>query len=129
MTDITTRTAGVPHNADSSSRLTLDEYQRGAKRTALYPHLGASWVYPALGLANEAGEVLGKLKKVIRDQGGVITEQARDALKDELGDVLWYLAVLSDELGIALGEIGRGNLTKLADRAVRGVIQGDGDER
>lgn len=123
------RRAGADGAPTPAQALTLEEYQRGARSTALYPTLGAPWVYPALGLANEAGEVLGKLKKVIRDQGGDISAETRDALQDELGDVLWYLAVLADELGISLGDIGQGNLTKLADRAARGVIQGDGDAR
>jgi NTP pyrophosphatase (non-canonical NTP hydrolase) len=109
--------------------LSLDAYQAGAKRTALYPLFGAPWVYPALGLANEAGEVLGKLKKIVRDDGGVVSAEAKAALASELGDVLWYLAALAGELGLSLGEIGQANLDKLADRAARDAIRGSGDQR
>ena len=82
-----------------------------------------------MGLANEAGEVLGKLKKIVRDEGGEVSAEALAALKAELGDVLWYLAALAGELGLSLEEIGRENLAKLADRARRGAIQGEGDQR
>lgn len=109
--------------------LSLAGYQAAARQTALYPVFGAPWVYPALGLANEAGEVLGKLKKIVRDDGGKITVEAEAALKAELGDVLWYLAALASELGLSLQEIGEDNLAKLADRAARNVIGGSGDER
>jgi len=86
-------------------------------------------VYPTLGLANEAGEVAGKVKKIFRDRGGVITDADREALALELGDVLWYVSELCTRLGIPLGEVAAMNIAKLADRAARGVISGDGDHR
>ncbi len=105
--------------------ITLDEYQRGALRTAMYPR-AHTVIYPALGLAGEAGEVCEKIKKALRDHHGVFD---RDALTRELGDVLWYVAVLANDLGLTLGDIATTNLAKLADRAERGVLGGEGDTR
>lgn len=105
-------------------------YQKAATKTAVYPRLpDHNWVYPALGLANEAGEVNGKLKKVIRDHGGVIDDVRRHEISKELGDVLWYIAQLATELDIDLDEVATANITKLASRQERGVLGGDGDNR
>ena len=71
----------------------------------------------------------GKIKKIFRDKSGVISEADREALKGELGDVLWYLAQVSTELGLSLDEVAEHNIAKLTDRLVRGVIKGDGDNR
>lgn len=109
--------------------MNLDEYQRASRRTARYPAIGHPIIYPALGLTNEAGEVAGKIKKIFRDREGVIGEAEREALKAELGDVLWYLAQLCTELGLSLEEVAHHNLEKLADRQARGMIQGEGDNR
>ncbi len=109
--------------------LTLDEYQRAAGRTAAYPNRGNNLVYPVLGLASEAGEVAGKLKKVIRDQNGHLSPEQRQRLLDEVGDVLWYVAAICTELETSLEAVARTNLDKLASRAGRGVIGGDGDHR
>ena len=103
-------------------------YQRAAARTAIYGERHRV-VYPALGLASEAGEVAGKIKKVLRDQDGDFGAAPLDALRDELGDVLWYLATLATDLGLSLDEIAERNLDKLASRAERGRIGGDGDRR
>lgn len=86
-------------------------------------------VYPTLGLVNEAGEVAGKIKKIFRDKAGVIDDADRDALKHELGDVLWYLTQICTNLGLTLEEVAEANLDKLFDRLERGKIQGDGDKR
>jgi NTP pyrophosphatase (non-canonical NTP hydrolase) len=86
-------------------------------------------IYPTLGLTNEAGEVAGKIKKVFRDKDGVIGDADREALKAELGDVLWYLAQIATELDLSLDEIAQHNLDKLMSRQSRGVIGGDGDVR
>ena len=107
----------------------LNAYQRAARKTAAYPDIGRNPIYATLGLSGEAGEVADKVKKVIRDQGGVFDAQAREAIKLELGDVLWYLAQLSGELGYDLDEIAEANLIKLASRAARGQISGSGDLR
>ena len=84
--------------------------------------------YASLGMG-EAGEVQGKVKKVIRDSGGEITDEVRAKIAGELGDTLWYLAATADEFGLDLGEIAQGNLDKLLDRKARGVISGSGDNR
>jgi len=105
------------------------DYQKKAKQTAKYPIIGHGVIYPTLGLTNEAGEVAGKIKKVFRDKDGVISEETRDALKAELGDVLWYLAQVATELNLSLDEIAEYNIAKLLDRQARGKIQGDGDNR
>lgn len=108
--------------------LTLNEYQDQAEETALYPK---EWglQYTALGLVGEAGEVANKVKKVIRDKGGVVDMDAARDLKDELGDVLWYVANLASEINYHLDDVAADNLRKLADRMRRGVIQGSGDRR
>jgi NTP pyrophosphatase (non-canonical NTP hydrolase) len=80
-------------------------------------------------LANEAGEVAGKIKKLFRDKGGRITAADRESLKMELGDVLWYLAQICTELDLDLGEVAAANLEKLLSRKERGTIGGDGDQR
>lgn len=107
----------------------FDDYQQKSRKTAGYPVIGHAVIYPVLGLANEAGEVAGKVKKVFRDKGGEISEEMREALKAELGDVLWYLAQVATELGLALDEIAEHNIAKLYDRLERGKIRGDGDNR
>ena len=109
--------------------MNFDEYQKKANKTAIYPVLGAKFVYPALGLADEAGEVVGKIKKVMRDDGGVLTEEKKIEIKKELGDVLWYLAQLSTDLGIKLSEVAKANVEKLASRMERNVLHGSGDNR
>lgn len=104
-------------------------YQEKSRRTAKYPAIGHPVIYPTLGLANEAGEVAGKVKKIFRDKGGVIGESEREALKGELGDVLWYIAQVCTELEISLDEVAEGNIEKLYSRLERGRIGGDGDDR
>lgn len=107
----------------------LNDYQRGARRTASYPDVGKNAIYPTLGLTSEAGEVADKVKKVLRDRGGEFDKEAREAIKLELGDVLWYVAQLSSELGFDLEQVAKMNLDKLASRASRGQISGSGDNR
>lgn len=91
-------------------------YQEKASKTALYPRRLHNLEYPTLGLAGEAGEVANVVKKIQRDNGGVLTEDFRLRLKDELGDVLWYISACADELGITLEEIAEYNVEKLAKR-------------
>lgn len=108
----------------------FSEYQELATKTAVYPKVTEhGWMYPALGLANEAGEVNGKLKKVIRDYSGVIDDERRDDIAKELGDVLWYIAQLATELEIDLDEVASANIAKLTSRQERGVLKGNGDNR
>ena len=106
----------------------LSEYQQLSRRTAAYPR--AAWLaYPALGLAGEAGEVAEHAKKAIRDDGGTVGDERRAAMAKELGDVLWYVAQISTELGLDLEDVARANLEKLSSRQRRGVLSGSGDER
>lgn len=107
----------------------FDTYQRESRKTWSLIHTDHAIVYPTLGLANEAGEVAGKVKKLFRDKSGQISEEDRQALKYELGDVLWYLAQICTELDLSLQEVAEANLTKLFARLERGTIGGDGDKR
>jgi NTP pyrophosphatase (non-canonical NTP hydrolase) len=107
----------------------LNEYQKLAGRTAAYPNIGDNFIYPALGLAGETGELINKIKKIIRDKNNIIDEETRIELKKELGDVLWYAAQLSTELHLDFSEVAEANIKKLADRAERNAIKGDGDNR
>ena len=105
------------------------DYQSKSRRTAKYPAIGHPVIYPTLGLTNEAGEVAGKVKKIFRDKDGVIAEADREALKGELGDVLWYLAQICTELNLSLEDVAEHNIEKLYSRLERGKIGGDGDNR
>ena len=107
----------------------FDDYQKKSRKTALYPDLDNNFVYPTLGLSGEAGEVSEKIKKVIRDEGGVISEEKRAEVKKELGDVLWYVAQIATELKLSMSEIAELNIEKLYSRLDRGVIKGSGDNR
>jgi NTP pyrophosphatase (non-canonical NTP hydrolase) len=104
-------------------------YQRESRKTWGVIRVDHPIVYPTLGLANEAGEVAGKIKKIFRDRAGVISEEDRQALKYELGDVLWYLTQICTELNLTLEEVAAANLEKLFSRLERGQIRGDGDHR
>ena len=103
--------------------ITPDLYENYASQTAIFPKEKAL-EYLALGLTSEAGEVAGKVKKIIRDGKG-----DKEAIAYEIGDVLWYCAVLASELGVSLNTIMQKNLEKLHDRHVRGTLQGSGDDR
>lgn len=105
--------------------MSFDEYQIWTRTTAIYPEEQAL-EYTALGLASEAGEVAGKVKKIIRDGD---SGDLRVAVEAELGDVLWYLARISDELGVDLSTVASDNQFKLESRQERGKLQGSGDNR
>jgi len=107
----------------------ISAYQERSRRTATYPGAGENIVYPTLGLAGEAGEVAEKVKKLLRDDGGVMSDERREALAGELGDVLWYVAQVATEAGLDLEQIAQGNLDKLLSRQQRGVLSGSGDRR
>ena len=96
--------------------MNFEEYQSEASQTALYPRRMSNLEYPTLGLTGEAGEVANIVKKIQRDHGGVINDEIRTKLKDELGDVLWYISACADELGITLTQIAEYNVAKLAKR-------------
>lgn len=102
--------------------MNFDEYQKFARSTAIYPD-ECKVVYPALGLCGEAGEVAEKVKKNIRDG------KSLDGVGLELGDVLWYISALADDLGVTLEEVAKTNIEKLQSRMERNKIKGDGDNR
>ena len=104
-------------------------YQRDSRKTWGEVHVDHPIVYPTLGLTNEAGEVAGKIKKIFRDKGGNISYEDREALKYELGDVLWYLTQICTELDLTLQEVAEANIEKLFSRQERGQLHGDGDKR
>ena len=106
----------------------LDMYQQVAKQTAIYPREQAI-IYPTLGLTGEAGEVANKVKKIIRDDGNKINEGLVQEISAEIGDCLWYISILADDIGIKLSDIANANLIKLANRKEKGTIHGSGDKR
>lgn len=106
----------------------LNEYAEKAVATAVYPR-EIGLIYTALGLAGESGEVANKVKKLLRDNNGVMTLAAKQELAHEVGDCLWYVAAFVEELGLSLDEVARLNLIKLATRAAKGTLHGSGDER
>lgn len=108
--------------------MTLNEYQKKALETAIYPK-EQKIIYPTLGLTGEAGEVSDKVKKVLRDNNGVFSDDRRLEIAKELGDVAWYLAVCSNDIGYTLEEICEMNYQKLKSRKERGKINGNGDNR
>jgi NTP pyrophosphatase (non-canonical NTP hydrolase) len=105
----------------------FSDYQAAAENTAIYPQSQGLY-YTVLGLANEAGEVAGCVKKYIRD-GEMTNEELADKVKKELGDVLWYVAMVATEFNLDLNEIAEHNVDKLLDRKHRGVLSGSGDDR
>ncbi|HNY35920.1 MAG TPA: nucleoside triphosphate pyrophosphohydrolase family protein [Candidatus Pacearchaeota archaeon] len=109
--------------------MTFQEYQEEARKTAIYPNKDNNFIYPTLGLAGEAGEVAEKIKKVIRDGNGIVSEEKKEEITKELGDVLWYVANLSKELGILLEDVAQKNLEKLQSRQQRNELHGSGDNR
>ena len=102
-------------------KLSFEEYSKQASETALYPNRLKNLEYPTLGLTGEAGEVANIVKKIQRDFGGEITSEIRLKLKDELGDVLWYISACADELNLSLDEIALFNIKKLSKRHNRGT--------
>ena len=111
------------------SSITAAEYQSRACETAIFPKHKAM-EYLTLGLTGEAGEIANKVKKFIRDGAAQDEYLAkRIEIGYEIGDVLWYCAVLAEELEMNLGHIMEKNLQKLADRKKRGTLSGSGDNR
>ncbi len=110
--------------------MTLDDYQKQAITTIIStddPFKDTlHWV---LGICGEAGEVAEKVKKIIRDHKGNISQSDKQELAKELGDVLWYLAVFAHEIGFSFEEVATSNLNKLKDRKARNVLAGSGDNR
>lgn len=107
----------------------LDEYQSQAMELAFYPCIGSNFIYPTLGLVGEAGEVAEKIKKLIRDDHSEISKAKSDELREEIGDVLWYISALATEFNLSLSEIATSNITKLRKRKAAGTLRGSGDKR
>jgi NTP pyrophosphatase (non-canonical NTP hydrolase) len=106
----------------------LNEYMEKAGKTAIFTK-EKGLVYCTLGLTGEAGEFADKVKKIIRDDNNELSEEKRQALAGELGDVMWYTAMLARELGTTLEEVAQNNLDKLESRRLRGKLKGSGDDR
>ena len=122
----------TPISTTGIHQYTMNQYQADAAKTMVYKH---KVIYPALGLSNESGEVLGKIKKLLRDDDvsfdgfNTISNEKKAAIADELGDVLWYIAALAKDLNLSLNDIAAINLEKLKSRKKRGVLGGSGDKR
>ena len=109
---------------------TFDKYQEIAHSTSLNTSInGNEVIYPVLGLADEAGEVVGKFKKLYRDKNGVIDEEFKKVIIKELGDCAWYVAEICTKMNIKLSVVASENLKKLLDRKERNKLRGSGDER
>ena len=113
---------------DGPGTMTLNEYQNLSKQFIKFPNTHTI-TYPALGLVSEAGEVAGVVKKAIRDRSDLALADLGPAVIAELGDVLWYVAILAYNLGYSLEDVANYNYNKLSDRAARNVIGGSGDNR
>ena len=106
----------------------MNRYQKTAIGSKVYG-AGQAIIYPTLKLNGEAGEVAEKVGKVLRDNDGVFTKEIFDAIALELGDVLWYIAALADDIGYTLDDIANLNIKKLKSRVKRNKIHGEGDNR
>ena len=109
--------------------MNLNTYQKKARETASYPHVGKNLSYLTMGLCGESGEVTEKIKKVFRDHGGKVSVKMRNDVSKELGDTLWYLANLCSELKLDLDDIAKVNLEKIKSRVKRNRVNGSGDDR
>ena len=109
----------------------FNEYQKLASRTAVFSGKQAEFplAYVALGLAGESGELIEKIKKVLRNHDGIVSEEKREAIKLEIGDCLWYLSQIARMCDISFDDAAKANVAKLSDRAERGVIKSEGDAR
>jgi len=109
--------------------MTFEEYQAKALRTAINKGKKNDLFHIVLGLVGEAGEIAEKFKKLVRDQNSDESKIDKEDIKKELGDVLWYVAIMADYFDIELDEVAKGNIAKLSDRQKRDVIKGKGDNR
>lgn len=120
----------MPSQNPYYTNMTFNEYQKKALETAIFnkdPLMDKTiW---AMGISGEAGEILEKWKKIVAYKDGKITDEDIEGLKKELGDVLWYVALLAHSLNIELDDVVKLNVEKLASRKARGVQKGQGDNR
>lgn len=105
------------------------EYQKKSRKTALYPEIKEKYIYPTLGLVGEAGELANKVKKIFRDNEGLLDDLRKEGIAKELGDALWYIAQIATELNLSLDEVAKQNIERLYSRQKRGTLHGDGDNR
>lgn len=109
--------------------MNFNDYQTDAAKTNTMTDPVLAPMYYTLGLTGESGEIAEKVKKIVRNHSGDFSKLDHDDIKKELGDVLWYLAMLAETFDIKLDDVASTNIAKLADRANRGVIKGSGDNR
>lgn len=107
----------------------FETYQEKSQATRFKNDEVPALVYWALGLNGEAGETAEKVKKLYRDDEGEITEERKSALKKELGDCLWYMSQIAEDLDLSLDDVAENNIEKMLDRKERGTLHGDGDNR
>ncbi|MBR3169445.1 nucleoside triphosphate pyrophosphohydrolase family protein [Candidatus Saccharibacteria bacterium] len=110
----------------------FDEYQQKAAASDTYEKCAISevgFIEKILGLSGEAGEVTDKFKKILRDKGGMMSTEDKEAVIKELGDVMWYIASIARYIDIPLSEVAEKNIVKLQGRLERGTLHGEGDER
>ena len=112
----------------------FDEYQEVCSETDLGDiggrrYLEPNWMYYVLGIGGETGELLEKIKKLFRDGDGYPTMEQKKEILKEMGDIMWYMARLTDMLGMPFGDVPRLNIEKLFSRKERQMLQGDGDNR
>ena len=108
--------------------MTFDDYQKFTDETDVYPKKENNFVY-TLGLVGEAGEVAEKVKKIIRDDGGIMNSDTKSDIVRELGDVLWYITRFAKMLGFSLEQVAAMNIEKLQSRKDRNKLHGAGDNR
>ena len=108
----------------------MNEYQKIASSTAVFEHDSVNeLIYTTLGLAGETGEVVEKIKKLYRNDNGIISDEKKEDIKREMGDVLWYLSQMARVLDLDLEEVAQANIDKLKDRQERDVLKSQGDNR
>ena len=107
----------------------FSEYQKKSRKTALYPAIGKKYIYPTLGLVGEAGELANKVKKIFRDNKGILDVERKDGISKELGDALWYISQIATELDLSLDDVAAENIKRLISRKKRDTLHGDGDNR
>ena len=111
----------------------FDEYQKKAAKYDLFEVSSdlkeVGFIEKVLGLTGEAGETADKIKKILRDKDGMVSDKDRESVTKELGDVLWYVAAIARYLGVDLSEVAEGNINKLESRYQRNKLHGAGDER
>ena len=108
--------------------MNFDEYQAAAHATAIYPQ-EVALAYVTMGLVGEAGEIANKVKKIYRDHCGILSENDRNEISKEIGDVIWYVSELATVIGVSLGDVAANNIAKLQSRQQRNALGGSGDNR